>query len=188
MPNLVVVTHPDVSINPDVPVTDWGLDEVGRRRAVAFATSGTLAPVTHIWASAERKAHETARILAAPRSIPIAIEPHLGENDRGSTGFLPRDAFEAAADAFFASPHTSFRGWETALAAQERIRNAVAKIIDRHAGGDLAIVTHGAVGTLLWCAFSGHPIDRRHDQPGQGHYWRADLSTLKPEAGWRSIG
>lgn len=36
------------------------------------------------------------------------------ENDRSSTGFLPPEEFEVVADAFFAQPGVSVRGWETA--------------------------------------------------------------------------
>ncbi len=188
MPNLLVITHPEVVVAPDVLITDWGLSEAGQKRATAFAGSDVFAGVTDVWTSAERKARDTAAILAQPRRLPVHVAPELGENDRSTTGFLPREEFEAAADAFFARPDTSFQGWETAVAAQARIRRAVALIIDGHNGGDLAIATHGAVGTLLWCALSDRPIDRCHDQPAQGHYWQADLATLAPETGGQTIG
>ncbi len=187
MPNLLIITHPEVAIDPNVPVTGWGLSETGRRRAAAFAADEIFAEVTQIWTSTEQKARDTGEILSAPTNLSVKQNAALGENDRSATGFLPRDEFEAAADAFFAHPNISFRGWETATAAQRRIHKAVTSIVDTHDGSDLAIVTHGAVGTLLWCALSGRPIDRRFDQPGQGHFWQADLTDLKPLSGWRSI-
>ncbi len=187
MPNLLVITHPEVSIDPGIPITDWRLSETGRRRAAAFALAEAFAEVTQIWASTERKAREAAEILAAPGNLLIHLHPDLGENDRSATGFLPGAEFEAAADAFFARPDTSFRGWETAVEAQARIQRAVTAIVGMHHDKDLAIVTHGAVGTLLWCALSKCPIDRMHDQPSQGHYWQAELSTLEPQGGWVSI-
>lgn len=187
MPNLLIITHPEVTIDPDIPITDWGLDAAGRRRAAAFASSGAFARVTHVWASTEQKARDTGKILATPRNLPLKHHAGLGENDRSATGYLPREEFEVAADAFFAWPETSFRGWETAVEAQMRIQRAVTGIIGAHDGGDLAIVTHGAVGTLLWCALSHRPIDRRCDQPSQGHYWQADLRTLEPQSGWVSL-
>ena len=74
--------------------------------------------------------------------------------------------------------------WETAADAQRRIRRTVSEIIRAHGTGDLAIVTHGAVGTLLWCELSGNPIDRQYDQSSQGHYWQASLTTLRPFSTW----
>jgi broad specificity phosphatase PhoE len=187
MARLLIISHPDVVVDRHVPITDWGLSDIGRARAAGFAVSDTFAGVTQIFSSAEQKARDTAVILAAPRNLPVKIRAELGENDRSATGFLPPAEFEAAADAFFAQPTASFRGWETAVAAQSRIHKAVTSIITAHAGGDLAIVTHGAVGTLLWCALSDRPIDRQYDQPGQGHFWQADLKTLTPDSGWRPL-
>ncbi|MFY2823234.1 histidine phosphatase family protein [Ruegeria sp. MALMAid1280] len=174
-------------VNPEIAITDWGLSEVGRARADAFATAPIMASVSAIWSSTERKAEQTAAILARPHGLQVKLNPALGENDRSATGFLPPSRFEAAAGAFFAAPDVSFRGWETAMDAQARIVRAITSIMNAHDGGDLAIVTHGAVGTLLWCHFSDVQIGRQHDQPGQGHYWSADLDTLCCNSGWRPI-
>ena len=185
---LIIISHPEVVVSPDVPITEWGLSDTGRLRAEIFASSATMSGVRAIWSSTERKALDTADILAERASCSIRTHEALGENDRSATGFLPPDQFEAAADAFFAEPETSFCGWETAQAAQSRIVETVRSVVAEHSDGDLALVTHGAVGTLLWCHLSGQEISRRFDQPGQGHYWSADLRTLHPEHGWRSIG
>lgn len=187
MGRLIVVSHPEVVVDPAIEITDWGLSDIGRGRAETFAVSKVLSQVSAIWSSAERKAVETADILARPRAISPIILDDLGENDRTATGFLPPAQFEAAADAFFAQPDISFKGWETAHAAQTRIVSAVTSILQKHKQDDLAIVTHGAVGTLLWCHLAGRQINRSFDQPAQGSYWCADLKTLQPESQWRPI-
>jgi broad specificity phosphatase PhoE len=140
-----------------------------------------------VWASTETKAIEAAGILAARFGLGLRTEPLLGENDRSATGFLPPPEFEATADAFFAAPETSVRGWERAVDAQSRIALAVRAIAARHGEGDLAIVAHGAVGALLLCALAGRPISRREDQPFQGHVWRASLPDLALQQGWEPI-
>jgi broad specificity phosphatase PhoE len=117
----------------------------------------------------------------------IGVEPDLGENDRSATGYLPPDEFERTADAFFARPEESCRGWERAIDAQRQIREAVERILLRHGNGDAAIVAHGAVGTLLLCSCLGMRIDRAADQPFQGHYWAAGLPELRVRHGWRPI-
>jgi broad specificity phosphatase PhoE len=187
MARLIFVSHPEVVVDPGKDITDWGLSAQGRNRAKTFAAQPVLQKVSHLWSSAERKAKETADILAAPRGLTVKCNADLGENDRSATGFLPPEQFQAAADAFFAHPDDSMRGWETARDAQARIARAVCAIVKAHDGEDLVIVSHGAVGTLLWCHLTGHPIDRRHDQPGQGHYWWADLDILMPQSGWQPI-
>src|SRR5450755_2875698 len=42
---------------------------------------------------------------------------------------------------------------------------------------DILIVGHGGVGTLWHCHLNALAIERRHDQPGQGHYFSVDLET-----------
>ena len=58
------LTHPQVQIDPAVPVPQWGLSPVGRARTEALANASWLASTTQIVSSGERKAIETAEIIA----------------------------------------------------------------------------------------------------------------------------
>jgi broad specificity phosphatase PhoE len=53
--------------------------------------------------------------------------------------------------------------------------------------GTVAIVSHGAVGTLLYCHLAGEAIARRWDQPpnGGGNYYRFTLSPRAAHFWWR---
>ncbi|WP_439625713.1 histidine phosphatase family protein [Shinella sp.] len=162
------ITHPQVLIDPAVPVPDWGLSERGRERALLAAEAGWARQVGRFVASTERKAIETADILSGGR-VPVETDHAMGENDRSATGFLPPPAFEAAANEFFAHPETSFRGWERAVDAQARIVAAVEQVLASHDPTvPIAFVGHGGVGTLLKCHLKGTPIRRDGDQPGGG--------------------
>jgi broad specificity phosphatase PhoE len=143
--------------------------------------------VTAIWASHETKAIEAAGILAGRLGLPVHLHPGLHENDRSATGFLPPPDFERVADDFFAYPTRSVQGWERAIDAQVRVAAAVDDILSSLADGDTAIVAHGGVGTLLLCRFLGSPIDRRYDQPFQGHYWAFDTLTRRVLHPWKPI-
>lgn len=94
------------------------------------------------------------------------------------------------ADQFFARPKEAVRGWERAVDAQARIVRVVTELAaaDRSSGA-IAIVSHGAVGTLLYCHLSGRPISRCWDQPanGGGNYYRFTLSPRGVDAHWRAI-
>ncbi|HEY1751996.1 MAG TPA: histidine phosphatase family protein [Caulobacteraceae bacterium] len=182
------ITHPEVEIDAAIPVTRWRLSERGVQRMAAFVTCDVVAGVGEVWASGETKAIQAAELLATRFGLPVHIHAGLDENDRSATGFLPPPEFEPVANAFFARPDESVRCWETAAAAQHRILGAVADILTARGGaGDLAIVAHGAVGTLLLCAFRGLPIARIHDQPHQGCYWAFDETTRQVVHGWRPI-
>ena len=47
------------------------------------------------------------------------------------------------------------------------------------ADGDVAIVSHGGVGTLLLCQLKGTAIHRAEDQPGHGHWFAFDRDTRR---------
>jgi hypothetical protein len=90
-----------------------------------------------------------------PSGLLWGVHDALHENDRSATGFIPPPEFERMADAFFAHPEESVRGWERAVDAQTRIAAAVDELLDRSPQGTVAFVAHGGVGTLLLCRYLG---------------------------------
>lgn len=180
------LSHPQVLVDPDKDVTTWSLNPQGHARVARLAESGALRGTTRIVSSAETKALETARPLARALGCPLDVRARMHENDRSATGFLPPDRFEAMADRFFATPDASAEGWETARAAQSRIVEEVEACLADHPSGDLLIVGHGAVGTLLYCALAGFEISRSFDQGpgGGGNYFAFDAVARVPFSGW----
>jgi len=187
MTNVVrYLTHPQVNIDPSVPVHCWGLSEVGRARTETVTATGLLSGTTQVISSGERKAIETAEIIAAKLGVDVEVREAMHENDRSATGFLVPDEFEATANQFFAQPHISIRGWERALDAQLRIAREVEHVLARNTPGDVLFVGHGGVGTLLYCHYSGLGIDRAHDQPaGGGSFFAFTSHERRVLHGWR---
>ena len=141
-----------------------------------------------IVASAETKAVETANILADALNVPVKIRERMHENDRSATGYLEPGEFEAVANAFFAKPNASIRGWERALDAQCRIVDEVNTVLQQYEHGDLLFVGHGAVGTLLYCHLAAIPIHRKHDQPaGGGNFFTVSLDNNEVIHEWKPI-
>ena len=185
MPHLVYVTHPQVVIDPAIPVPEWSLSEQGRARTRMACEQPWLRDVASIVASVERKAIETAEILARSCGLSVETLPNLEENDRSATGYLPSYEFERVANAFFANPDLSVRGWERAVDAQARVSAQVEKIL-REKRGAICMVGHGGVGTLLYCHLCQLPIDRGYDQPaGGGCYFLFDIDARRMLHGWR---
>jgi broad specificity phosphatase PhoE len=189
MPTAYFITHPDVSIDPAVPVPDWPLSPRGQQRMRRALALPWVSEIAAVWCSTERKARDGADILACHLGLLVLELAALGENDRSATGYLPKAAFEATADAFFAHPASSVRRWETAAAAQRRIVGAFERILSSPSDGDIAIVSHGGVGTLLMCHLAGDPVSRAHDQPpgNGGNYFAVDVQTRQRLHRWRSI-
>lgn len=182
------LTHPQVLIDPAVPVPDWGLSDVGQARAALAAAASWTSGVTTIVSSAERKAVETAATIGAARSIDPAARADMHENDRSATGYLEPAEFEATADAFFAQPTSSIRGWERAADAQARIVGAVRGVVAGARAGDILFVGHGAVGTLLLCHLLEEPILRQRDQAaGGGNVFCWDAATGRVRHAWLKL-
>jgi hypothetical protein len=144
------LTHPQVKIDPAVPVLSWGLNDVGRARTEALANTGKLVGVTQVISSGERKAIETAEIIAAKLDIDIEVREAMHENDRSATGFLVPDEFEAVTDQFFMQPFVSIRGWERAIDAQSRVVREVEPVLARNRSGDVIFV--GTVPLARFCS------------------------------------
>ena len=98
------VSHPEVTVDPSVPVPCWRPADKGIRRMRTFAASPRLDGLSAVWASGEAKAIEAAGLPAAEFGLAVGVHKNLGENDRSSTGYLAPPEFEKTVEAFFAQP------------------------------------------------------------------------------------
>lgn len=175
----IYLTHPEVQIDPALPVPQWGLSDVGRERAGKALLLPWAKEIRHVISSAENKAVETAEIFAGAFGLSNRAIESLHENDRSATGFLKPREFEEVANAFFAHPDTSVRGWEKAADAQARIVDGVRQVLSSLPENEPALFCgHGAAGTLLKCHLMGIQIDRRHDQKRGGCWYRFSREAL----------
>lgn len=183
------LTHPQVLIDPDVPVPRWGLSPVGTARMEAVAKEAWVRGFARIIASDETKAIDAARIIGMATGVEVDIREGFHENDRSATGFLPPPEFEATANDFFAHPTRSIRGWERAADAQSRIVAAVTGAIAEHPNAPTLFVGHGGVGTLLKCALKGIAITRAEDQGpgGGGNHFGFALEPKSVFYGWHPL-
>ena len=198
MPTVYFITHPDVVMDPSVPVERWPLSERGRSRMVRVLERPWVASLALVLSSDEQKALDGAAILVEGTGASHRVRSDLGETDRSASGFLPPDEFWRVVDAFFERPDESVRGWERAVDAQARIVAAVdAGLAAAPPGGDVAIVSHGGVGALLLCRLAGGAISRDREQPGPaagsapgsggGCYFAFDAESRGLVHGWRRI-
>jgi broad specificity phosphatase PhoE len=179
------LTHAEVVVDPAAPIESWHLSDTGRARAAAAHRHAWRPGTARIVSSEERKALETADLLARTVGLATTVDPLLGEIDRSATGYLPPSEFEPVVDAFFARPAESVRGWERAVDAQARIVDAVrGHTAD---GADVTIVSHGAVGALLLADLTGAAISRNLDQPGMGSVFTFDPRAWRATSGWTRV-
>jgi phosphoribosyl-AMP cyclohydrolase len=166
MPHLILIRHANPQIDPQRPARDWPLSAEGRARCQALARRLACFEPQVVVSSVEPKALETAQIVAQCVGLDAETAAGLHEHERDNVAFTSREPFEAQVAAFFAQPHALVFGRESADAAHRRFSTAVQEVLARHAGRNLAIVTHGTVLSLFVTRAAG----------------------LEPFPFWRSLG
>ncbi|MFK7801077.1 MAG: histidine phosphatase family protein [Anaerolineae bacterium] len=190
MKTVYVITHPDVVIDPNVPVPNWPLSVKGRQRMENLLDEPWLKTITAVYSSDERKALDGAMILADQLGLTVIQQAGLEEVDRSSTGYLPVEQHDFNAELLFKHPADSVDGWETAEHAQKRMVAAVDQLIQAdQTAGSLVIVTHGAVGSFLMSHLRKASITIA-DSPnvsGGGGIFSFDSETKTVLSDWQNI-
>lgn len=156
MTKLIFITHPAVDIDPQVPIDKWHISKDGQKQIENLLKYPFWKEVDVIYSSQEGKALNAAQQIKghfANLKSPAAEGMFdLHEIDRSATGILPKEIYYKAIEEFYQNPDKSYKGWETANAAKERITKVVTQIMEDNADKTVAIIGHGATGTLLACA------------------------------------
>lgn len=157
---VVLIRHGESNVTVEQRVssaaTCTGLSDLGRAQAERLrdrlAETGEIAPGPDVflYASGYRRALETAEIIAPALDIDkVAVDEGFGEQDPGRTcdGILFKEFVERyGRPAWDGNPYAMiFPDGETVAAFDLRVGNALAGVLDRHAGGTVVIVCHGGV-------------------------------------------
>ena len=190
MKKVYVITHPEVVINPNVPVPRWPLSELGRKRMSRLLDANWLPKITAVYSSDEQKAIDGAKILADHIGLAVIEVDGIEEVDRSSTGYMPQKEHDHNGRMLFLHPEVSIDGWERAVDAQKRMVSAVDKLIaEDQSAGDLVIVTHGAVGSFLNSHLKNNPISLSDTPgiPGGGGIFAFEARSKKLVYDWLNI-
>ena len=145
MSTLWYATHPEVVIDPDVPVPRWGLSERGRSRAHDLADRDEMADLTRIVSSDEAKAVETAEIVAGDLGVDVVVRKGLREFGVGAAAGTTGDpdpfaaTFAAWLDGDLAA---RIPGGESGAEVVERYTAVLDEIADAHRGESVLVVSH----------------------------------------------
>ncbi|MYD92100.1 MAG: histidine phosphatase family protein [Chloroflexi bacterium] len=144
---LLLVRHSRPCISNGMSYRDWPLSDEGRRLAVRAAEYVAGFNPRLICSSDERKASDTAKIIARHCSLDVNVVPDLREHDR--TGVKWRDAATRRQElqALFANPDDVVFGRESGSQALQRLKSAIDRVTKR-TSGPWVLVTHGTVMAL----------------------------------------
>ncbi len=148
MTTLLLVRHGETDWNAEGRLqghTDRPLNDHGRRQAKELADrlAGEEA-VDAIYASDLSRATETAEIVGERLGLPVVVDPDLREKHWGNWEGLTGDE-RAAIDFVGESTH----------AHRERVLRAVRRIVERHPGQRIVVVTHGGSLRRIQAALKG---------------------------------
>jgi len=149
MPKLILIKHAHSQMNPSLPPEQWELSEQGRKRCAALAARLSAHVPDLIFSSEERKASQTAELLAQQLNRPWQPAPGLQEHDRGNVPVMATKDFISAMAQVFRRPHERVLGRESADEALTRFERALSDLLDQHSDKDVAVVTHGTVIALF---------------------------------------
>ncbi|WP_087003521.1 histidine phosphatase family protein [Rhizobium sullae] len=145
---IVLVRHSIPAIEENTPSIDWRLSAAGEAAAIKLAKNLSGFSVKEIISSPEKKAHQTATLIADRLGLPVRIDPDFREHGRSKVGYIARGDFEAGITRLLENPHQLTFGDESADAVFNRMKQAVARARMAQSGGDLMIVSHGTAMSI----------------------------------------
>jgi broad specificity phosphatase PhoE len=152
---LVLIRHSVPAIDPSRPAREWSLSAEGRVRARQLAADLGRYELQVLASSEEVKAVQTARILGEELGLAVKVVPGLHEQERSDAVGLDREAFLRSVARLFARPYERVFGAESADEARARFGEALRRLLARHPGENVGVVTHGTVLSLYVAAREG---------------------------------
>jgi probable phosphoglycerate mutase len=144
--------------------TDVELSDAGRRQVEALGQRLAGMRIAHVYSSPLLRAVATAQAIAGPHGLGVTELASLREIDHGRwegrtreevAREFPEEFASWTADPFRVAPE----GGEAGVQVMARATTALARIIERHAGETIVVVSHKATIRLLLCSWLG--IDAR---------------------------
>jgi alpha-ribazole phosphatase len=163
MTHLLLVRHGETEWNDQARYQGWEdvpLSSSGGEQAKNLAERLAREPITAIYSSDLRRAHETAQIVAERLGKAVMLEPRLREANLGEWQGLTytdvrRRYFQDndPVPAYFVD--TPPPGGESLRQLQTRVMDAVESIATQHTDETVLIVTHGGCLKALVCGWLG---------------------------------
>ena len=152
---LILIRHSVSQPVNGIDAQRWPLAAEGKERAAALAPRIAPYHPQIIFTSYERKAVQTAEMIAGELKVPYVLWPGLHEHDRTAIPYYDRATFLGLVQDFFNRPDELVFGLETATAALARFRAALDDLLDAYPNRTIAAVSHATVLTLLLAPLSG---------------------------------
>lgn len=185
MTRLLLIRHGETDWNiegrwqgqEDIP-----LNQRGREQAERMAELLEEHAIDAIYSSDLQRAHETARIVAEEKGLPIHVDPRLREIHQGEwQGLLVKEIETRYADLFKERSEDPYNiappGGESTFEVRERVLEFLKKIEKEYPDSTVAIVSHGFTLAVIQTHYLNEPFERVFDLvPKNGELIILDLA------------
>jgi broad specificity phosphatase PhoE len=140
---------------------DIDLNDEGRAQVAASAHTLAAEDFVAVYSSDLRRSLDTARAIAEPHGLQVVADPDLREVDQGEwTGLHVDEIARRWPDLWGDNRHHTTRpGGEGPQEVRKRALAALARIVEAHPEGSVAVVSHG--GTIRWISAEALGYDDR---------------------------
>lgn len=148
---IIFIRHSKTEIDPQVPISNWGLSEEGVELAKRFSTNESVQQLDVLYTSFQTKALETAVLLAKPNGIPIKADNGLTEVSSFTGPFEPNfEQYEQGVKDYYAKKIERISNGESIDEAVERFNRTLLSIVAAEQGKNkIGIITHANIVTLF---------------------------------------
>ena len=144
--NLVFIRHSKSLVNPDIPITTWGLSDEGVMLAKKLNELSQIKNLDVIYTSLQLKALETAILATKNLGIPVKTDDRLTESTSFTNKFVSLEQLEENNKKYFSGKQISINGGETIEEAHSRFMIALRDIAAAEDGkSNVGIVSHGNI-------------------------------------------
>jgi len=152
---IIFLRHAKTKVDKALPIADWFLTDGGVEHAEEVSSDPIFDNVDLIFASAERKAVDTAKPIAERLNKEIIQVENLGEIKRPNAEKITLEEYKRLKSVVFSDFDKSESGWETVNHTLNRFSKAVEEIDKKYENKVILIVAHGTVMSLYFANVQG---------------------------------
>ncbi len=185
---ITFIRHSKTSVKPEVPITLWGLSDVGIDRAHELAADVRIKEIDVFYSSLQTKAIETMIYLAKPSAIPMRTHKDLTEITSFTNKFYTGEKYTQQIEQYYNRTLDRIANGETIEEALNRFIAALEQITEtEHKAKNIGIITHGYILSFFTGKYTNLlPFDLHHSiqQPDVAEFdWESRSFTSLWRAG-----